>query len=565
MSRIEALSEVDKLVLEGQRWGLFDDPMGQALLRLYRADVLDSVTTGMIEGRIIRHRRGQLMSGTPFETPQLSTGDHIFGLGLNGQALRAFLQHRNGHALTVSGSGGGKTNKALYDAVQVIPNVRGSFMFDFRKRGFRGLRRFLRTFHIDQQILTVRDLKINPLQVPPGVDPRSYAPRIAEMLIDVLLLPPRASKQIQLVLMDLYRRLGVLDGSGNYPSLYDLRVAIADQEKANAPARDAILDSLDSVLSALGGVLAYRVGWATSDLARRHLVFELGGTTEMGKTLLVNALILPEFEGRIARNISNPRSDFWICCDEAQRLCGATRPGGGPGALSDLIGLVRGTGISLDLAVQSAHDISPFILSNTAIKVIGRAGNASDYAVMGAAMGLTSEQIQYCHFNLRPGTFVGQMGDGPWRYPFLFRVPLMDQLTAESQGDDDARDSTDIIAADGVWALPTVPAPALDTESAAGVADDPVTPPAVATSGGLEDAELRFLKAVIQAPGCPSSDYVKAAAIGTRKARAIRERLTSAGYLRVLPVATGKRGRNALVLEPTEKALQIYAATAGED
>ena len=36
---------------------------------------------------------------------------------------------------------------------------------------------------------------------------------------------------------------------------------------------------------------------------------------------------------------------------------------------------------------------------------------------------VTADQIRWAQLNLTPGMFIGQVGEGPWRYPFVFRVP----------------------------------------------------------------------------------------------------------------------------------------------
>jgi len=233
------------------------------------------------------------------------------------------------------------------------------------------------------------------------------------------MLPPRASKLIQAAIIRLYEGRGVFRGSRDYPTVFDLREEIALDRDANAQARQALVDSLDPLLLSVGDIFRYRVGWSTADLACRRIVFELGGIPEAAKNLILNSLLLSEFSSRVARGISNPRMDLWICCDEAARLVSASNPTGG---LSDLMGLVRGTGAGLDLSVQSA-DIAPAILSNTATKIIGRCGSAMDYDTMSGAMGLTAGQRTWLRTNLVPGLFVGQLGEGPWRTPFVFRIP----------------------------------------------------------------------------------------------------------------------------------------------
>ncbi len=66
------------------------------------------------------------------------------------------------------------------------------------------------------------------------------------------------------------------------------------------------------------------------------------------------------------------------------------------------------------------------------------------------------------------------------------------------------------------------------------------------------EAEMRYLRAVVENPGKPSSVYPKLAQMGSRRALKIRGRLCELGYLREYEVSTGGRGRNAIVIEPLE-------------
>ena len=279
-------------------------------------------------------------------------------------------------------------------------------------------------------------MRINPLQVPLSVEPVDLVPRISDMLVQVLRLPPRASKLVQTCLFGLYHRFGVFKGATKYPTLFDLREEVNNNQDLNAQARRAIVDSLDPVLWSLGPeVLAYRYGWPSHELARRHLAIEFAGLAEVDKDLLLNTLIMPEFISRVARGISNPTMDLWICCDEAQRLCSASRSASDhASAVGDLIGLVRGTGIGLDLSVLSAYDLAPQVISNTATKVLGRCGSAADSAAAGHSMGLTAEQIRWAQLHLKPGLFIGQVGEGAWRHPFVFQVPELNFPAAGQSG-----------------------------------------------------------------------------------------------------------------------------------
>ena len=359
----------------------------------------------------------------PFREPKLSSGNFILGLDLHNQPIRTCIQYLNAHSLTSSNSGGGKTTKTRFYILQITPRIQGTWLWDLRKTEFRILRPYLKRVNCNLIILPARSIKFNPLQLPLEVPPSDWVPRVADMLIMVLDLPPRASKLMQTKLFELYHQFGIFDGTKSYPTLFDLHQTIKDDNKANSQARMAIVDSLEPVLWSLGPeVLAWRYGWTSHDLAQQKLVFEMAGVSEVDKNLLLNSLLLSEFTSRIARGISNPKMDLWISIDEAQRIAART---GTTSAIADQIGLIRGSGVGLDLSILSSDNTHPQIISNTAGKCLGRCGSAADYQTAGHNMSLTTAQIQWAHLNLEPGLFIGQLGEGPWRHPFVFRIPPM--------------------------------------------------------------------------------------------------------------------------------------------
>lgn len=351
----------------------------------------------------------------PFELPPTSLpGDLVLGTDLRDRPIRVPSQYLNAHSLTVGGSGSGKTTKSKFLIPQVAPKVEGMWLFDFDKEEFAPLKPCLAQLGVTLRRVPARQICLNPLQCPEHVSQSDWAPRSADLLVQTLQLPARATKLLHLTILKLYREF-------DNPTLFDLREAIACDPDANHQAKHAVVDSLDPVLMSIGDVLRYRVGWKTGALAKHHIVFELGGTSEVDKNLILNSLVIPEFVSRVAQGISNPVMDLWICCDEAARLVSS---GAHVRGVADLIGRIRGSGMGIDLSTQSA-DIASEVLSNTACKFLGRCGSATDYKTMGAAMGLTAEQRHWLSMNLRPGMFVGQLGEGEWRRPFVFKIPLL--------------------------------------------------------------------------------------------------------------------------------------------
>jgi hypothetical protein len=499
----------------------------------------------MIERRISKHKFQQAFYGSaPFKTPKLVKGNYTIGLDKDGKEIRSWIQFLNAHSLTVAGSGAGKTIFSRFKVLQIAKHVEGLFLFDLRKREFAILRPLLGRLDIDLKILPARSLKINPLQLPLGVTINDWIPRVADMLVGVLELSPRATKLLQAKLFPIYREFG--NRPNEFPTLFDLFEAIKRDKGSNHQARTAVIDSLEPVLLSLGPeVLAYRCGWSSNELARMHLVFELGGVSETDKNLLLNSLILSEFTSRIARGISNPKMDLWICLDEAQRLCSTT---GQTSAIADLIGLVRGTGIGLDLSVQSANGVLAQIISNTATKIMGRCGSMADYSAAGSSMGLSAEHIHWAQMNLTPGKFIGQLGEGRWRYPFVFNVPLMKFPKLPANGHSDIDSSLNIPTVDASEFHDWGKTSQINSSSA----------PVTAAKKNLFDSpqEYQFCKAVVDNPMQSSSQYHKLAGIGTKTAKQARVQLAAKNYIRETILDSGKPGRSSILLEPLPEGIE---------
>lgn len=297
------------------------------------------------------------------------------------------------------------------------------------------------------------------------------------------------------------------------PTLYDLFEEIKKDTDSNPQARRAILDSLEPLLRSIGPeVLAYRYGWPSHELAKRHICSELAGYSETDKKLILKSLSLSEFTSRIARGISNPIMDLFISFDEAQSLCSGSE---NRSAIGDQIGLLRGTGIGLDLSLQSAHGVLPEIISNTSTKFLGRCGSITDYTVHGHNMSLDMEQIQWAQMNLEPGMFIGQLGEGPWRYPFVFRIPPLDipkTIDQEQHTNNPLPDLKTVYASEfDLWGKEIV-----------------VSPPQSSVSKETlfaSEQEYLFCKAVCEYPMQASSSYPKRAGISSKKAKQVREQL----------------------------------------
>ena len=536
------LTILTESVLYCDKENLLDDDLGRSIRRIYRHGVCDNTIAGMIIARAKKDKFEKMQRNNPFMEAKLPKGDYVIGLDSGGNKLFSSIQYINTHCLTVAGSGAGKTTYSRFKLLQIAPKVRGLWLFDMQKKEFRILKSYLKRLGIELIILPVRLMRINPLQLPKEVSLADWIPRVSDMLVESLDLPPRASKLLQ---VELFKLFGRFAGKNNeYPTLFDLFESLRNSKDSNYQARVAILDNLEPVLLSLGAeVLGYRYGWSTNDLASHHIVFEFAGCSEIDKTLILNTLVLSEFISRIAMGVSNKKMDLMIFVDEAQRLCSNL-------AIMNLIGLIRGTGIGLDLSLQSTSGILPQIVSNTATKVLGRCGSFTDYNSAGSDMGLNSEMIKWAQLNLKPGTFIGQIGEGKWRHPFIFYVPKMNLATGIDYDDqeDNPLSKLKVIAADGFKN---------SSECVEFISSKNL---------GLFDNKQQYLfcKAVVGSPMKPSSEYPKLAGISPNKAKEVRQRLCAMNYIKEHTLETGSKGRSTILLEPLPDGISAVLKYEGK-
>jgi len=551
MNNNDILNDIDKKVLLGRQLGVFSNPLGQKLLQLYGNGILDPWAIGQINKRVDKQLRKEAFMTIPFKQPRLHSGELILGTDEKHHPIKTPVQYMNAGSLLVANTGSGKTTLVSYYATQIAHHVKGMWLVDLRKKEFRLLKTEFANRGIDIVIVRSRKFKINPLQVPPHVDPYEYASIIADVLVKVLNLPPRASVLLSSSIIKMYKEFNIFNGSQKFPTLFHLFEAVRNNKTANSQARQAILDNLEAILLAFGTeMLGYYRGWPVHELAKRHIAFELTGQPEAGKDLVLNYLVVAELISRLSQGISNKGMDLWMSIDEGQRLFSQKKEsiGHGGNSITDLAGLVRGIGTGLFISVLTPDDLSNKIPAITSTKLMGRCGSIPEYNAAGQFMGLTKEQIIWCAHNMVPGMFVGQVSEGPWRYPFLFRVPKMKQLKV----------ITDHQADESLKSLDSLDVEPVEFSNWSAVERINVEDTNKNTSQ-LTDSEFRLLKAIVDNPMLSSSSYVKLARISPNTLKKLRPILIGKGFVVEHIMDSGNRGRSKRVWEPLDAGKQAIA------
>lgn len=544
----------------GQDRGAFRSRVGLAVANAVYLGMDDKVTRALVDNELRRLRQQEFM-GTlpPFKAGRFSARQLLLGKDIHGGLLHLLYNWLLSGLLLVANTGAGKSNLLSFIALQ-LATVCPFWFSESYKNQLRLLRPLLQRLGIDLIIINGRDWRWNLLQ-PHIRDTRLHLTLVVDLLVRVLDLPPRSRTILVRGLHELYRRHGIWNGNrDNYPTIIELFDWVRVTPGLNPQARDAILDRLGSLILALTPrCAAYRVGWSPSDLMRHHVLIETRGSPENAKQILLGSLLFSVFYHEVERGVVNGPLKLVIAFDDSQRFFDASAlDGGGELApMDELAGVIRGTGISLWVLAQTAAGLSRRLIANLGSKFFGRLGIHEDYASLGADMGLNAEQIDWASLHIQPGQFIGQVTH-EWREPFVFQVPLLQFNEPVS----DAEASASVRALDH---LPTVFAKEFAGWQPQYTADVSAKSPATSAPQKpvLDEAAIRFLKAVLQNHGQPSSAYARLARLGTKQAVEIRNRLVEAGYLRERPVATGARGREAIILEPTPAAYAAVTKTGG--
>lgn len=537
-------------VLWGQQRNAFADPLGQSLLQCFKLGVRDPLVEKLIRGKLhplqVREATGGL---PPFKAAQLDHGEVILGRDVYGGTVGLRADAIPSGILAVANTGAGKTTLLTQLAILIALRC-PAWLIESYKRSLRRLLRPLRRVGVSLVVLQPEEWRWNLLESHLG-NPRHHLAMAVDLLMRLLDLPARARSILNQCIHELYQQYGVWGGPVSaWPCLFDVYEWLHARPGTNAQAREALLDRLASLLVSLTPrCAAWRRAWSLADLARHSIIFEAGGASESVKQVLIESILFSLFQREVEAGLFNGPLELWLAFDDAQRFFSESGQGTDSSLtpMDELAGIVRGCGIGLAIMPQSTLGLSRRLLPNLATKLMGRLGCGADYAAMASDLGLNQAQLEYAKLHLQPGTFIGQVATGGWREPFLFTVPPQPPLPEVTEAE--VAESLKPLEA-----LPTLAATEYAHWTPHHLVELTTPPPNKPT---LDEAAIRFLRAVLDHPGKPSSGYARLAGLSGARAAAIREDLVTRGYLRQHKVATGVRGRVALVLEPLPPAQEI--------
>ena len=335
---------------------------------------------------------------------------------------------RDVHTLIVGASGKGKSTLNKHLIRQHIDNGMPVLIIDFENE-------YQELLNDDRiVILGVDELKWNPLEVPPGMDPVLYRQIFCSIFADQLGLLI-ASKGYLLDAIDkLYTLYGVYDGSANFPSMYDLAELLRKLlERYRATSRfttygEVCLNRVEGFILAASGILDCSTGMPLQLLTKGNVILSLHGMDFEYLSLLVTLILSWLCCHRIANGQrNNPEHDLAVFIDEAQRLFDSQlerRQYQGIPTISHLVATVRKYNLKLFISAQQPSLLASSIKANSFCKVQLGLGSGNDIMDMGTSMYLTPEQTYFSR-RLETGQAIVKFG-GRWPEPFVIRIPYED-------------------------------------------------------------------------------------------------------------------------------------------
>jgi hypothetical protein len=508
--------------------------------RILFAKGFDAKVYASLESSIGFREIRQILNPQLLNTPEQMHGNIILGKN-PGDVSRYDSKYASSHLLGIGATGVGKTVFLVFLLLQYLPIASGMWIFDYVKRELRGFKRLAEKAGYTVIVCRHENLRINLLD-PQGSEPSLYANICAEFITLSLGLPPVAKLILKICITSLYEKFGLFTNPDAEPPVLSELIDEVKQFEGNKAAKEAILIRLQALLVNKRQIFSIRRGFRVSELAKKIIVWEFDGLETQYQNLFVSYLLSNLFAHRVA----NPSKDLVVVAlDEASRLYSrkAEAANEGPSYIAMMTSVIRSMHIALLVWTQTCYDLSNSIIANSGIKIMCRVGSAADYDTFGRAMGLTSQQIQWCKTNLGIGTQVIKMGFG-WMEPFLNHSPniRIPNNVTDAEVCQSLQPLLDTIPKPGKPTLLLTKSTTQATRSKKGNNDN----------SNLTADEKSLLNQIRNNPQVPSATiHYKMAGLSTKRATTAKQGLLTKGLIKEVALESGRRGAASIFLEVT--------------
>jgi hypothetical protein len=275
----------------------------------------------------------------------------------------------------------------------------------------------------DILVVTFDQIKLNPLEPPPGMKPIQWGSVFADLWIQAFRLYEGSKGFLIECLNNLYSKYS---SWGYCPSLFDLHHYVKALKfpaiSRTARYQESVLNRLgDLIYGSLAPVFDCSQGHS-SFLIKQHTIFEILYLTAEQQVFTLNYLLSYLFNFKL---INETDLRHFVGIDDANLVFDISfenRPDMGLPIIHHLLTTVRKTMINIFACTQTPHQIGASIHSNAFAKVMFSLSHGKDIAFMQQSMGIKDpEQQAYC-YQLQPREIVVKFSTR-YQQSFIAQVP----------------------------------------------------------------------------------------------------------------------------------------------
>lgn len=287
--------------------------------------------------------------------------------------------------------------------------------------------------HTNLKIITFKNLRLNPLEVPEWEDPKDHIINVAEVFCKENYLLAFGKNMILSAIEYLYQQRGIFSGSKNYPTFQDLYNLINAQKGSRK-----VTEGKESLLGRLKTYTNYPETFCCksfpfSTWRDNHLAIELENLTNEMYATITNLIVSSIYNYYHKMNLRGSRIRTLFVVDEAGVLFDAKRDRinqFGDSYINTLVRKGGEFGLGFWVTSQEPNTISQSIHSNSFLKFMFPLVEGHQLRNMAYSMDLNDQQISFA-FKLPPqGTCVARYSYFP--NPLLLDVPLFPEEKAVS-------------------------------------------------------------------------------------------------------------------------------------
>jgi len=328
----------------------------------------------------------------------------------------------NLNVLVAGRAGSGKSNLNLIALDQLLEQAAdfNIIIIDLKKEYRCLLRR-----HDNLKIITFKNLRFNPLEVPEWQDPKDHINNVAEVFCRENYILAFGKNMFISTVDYLYRERGVYAGSKNYPTFKDLYNVLSAGKGYGRQA-----DSKASLLSRLQPYTNYPEIFCCQSFPfntwlDNHLSIELENITNEMYSTITNHIVSLLYNYYHKKNLRGTRIRTLFVVDEAGVLFNAMRDKNvqfGDSCINGFVRKGREFGLGYWVTSQEPNTLSQAIHSNSFLKFMFPVMESRQLKIMASSMALNDQQLLYAFKLPISGTCIVRYSFFP--NPLLLDVPL---------------------------------------------------------------------------------------------------------------------------------------------